>query len=212
MSIALDNSVVVNIGTGTATTSFTTSGTNPIMFVGLEIGILDAITAISYNGVAMTLINSVSDTPNGVQTLLYYVLGYTVGTNNISITMTGAQGANGCAVSYNGAKQTGQPDASQTGGPTSTSSFSISKSSVANNCWAVMIAGSNGGTFTAGAGTTLRKAVNGACGMYDNNGPITPAGSVTLTATIGGGATSTSGVLATFAPAPTNSGNFLMFF
>lgn len=194
MAIAFDNSATAgaNPTSGSAFSfSYTTSGSNRILFVGIaSLFGGDNVTAVTYGGAAMTLISkSAINGFGGSQQYLYYLINPASGANNVSISVpSGNELAVGVA-SYTGALQSGQPDASATNTATSSSTASVSVTTIANNAWVMAFICNTGSLVTAGSGTTVRS--NGTpsstipVGVVDNNTAKTPAGSVTLNVTAG---------------------------
>lgn len=190
MAIAFDaQSSQSNTGSS-ITISHTTSGSDRLLVVyifGATGGY--SVSAITYNGVAMT---SLGSNTTDARFKCYYLIAPASGTNNISITLSASMVYVVAAVSYTGVKQTGFPDNSSLAGTTASgTSSSKSLTPVANNCW--MIAGchiqansgSTSGQPTAGASTTRRVQINNVTNVYgiaalDNNAPINPAASTTL--------------------------------
>jgi hypothetical protein len=190
-----------NGGSGNFSGSYTCgSGANRILFVGVvgQIGV-NTITAITYNGVAMTLI----DAPHGTGLrfgAFYYLINPASGANTLSITQSGGDYLIPIAADYSGAKQSGQPDAfATTTDANSNPSFTQNITTVADNCWTIMFTSSNSLGFTAGSGSTSRASGNfGVSNIFDSNAAITPAGATSMTYT--GGAGTSDVTIASFSP------------
>lgn len=184
------------------TLAHTNTGANQIGFCGVGIGDAnDWITGITWNGVAMTRINTqvIGGAANN-RGYLYYIIAPTTG--NIVITSSNSVNIRACATSYTGAKQTGQPDAQGTTSTGSTNTISSVLTSVANNSWHVSFANDDQGTLAASTGTTSRTVTSPASSrMGDNNAAITPAGSNTMIWTDTGAGAGMAVCGATFAPA-----------
>ncbi len=140
MAIAFDTSSKKTVTTtGTSITwSHTCTGSNLILIASVmwRANAAETLTGITYNGVAMTSISDVSGgTSSHVST--YYLINPTTGANNIVATWSAAPyNMTGIGASYTGAKQTGQPDSSNTGTGTGTT-LTIATTVVASNCWTV---------------------------------------------------------------------------
>lgn len=181
MAIAFDSSSFGNSNSATSITfSHTCSGLNRILFVGVSTVSARTISSVTYNGIAMTNINR----SGGSQVVaLYYLIGPATGTNNIVVTIDSTSFIYADSVSYTGVAQSGQPDAQNTSASTNTTR-TTSVTTVADNCWAVLIArGVSDGDTNAGTGSTERVASTGYIQMYDSNGPKTPAGSYSMSTT-----------------------------
>jgi hypothetical protein len=179
-SIALD--VASNSGAKNNISSYswshTCTGTNLLLAVGdsHRTGTSDyAVTGITYNSVAMSYIRT--DLINGRRSTIYYLIAPATGSNTVAVTYaylntTGVGGA----VSYTGAKQSGQPDANN-GATASTGDPSVSVTTVANNCWVFSCVSS---VYALTCDNTQRwNVANGKAGS-DTNGPKTPAGAKTM--------------------------------
>lgn len=201
MAIALDAATdggLVNPGTS-LTFSHTTSGSNRILFVAAFGPSTDILTGATYNGVSMTLIDKTA-VGGDLYIYLWYLIAPATGANNVVISASGSAQIQGGAISYTGAKQTGQPDASNKSNTDTTGTPTISVTTVADNSWAVLaLRPSVGGTPTAGAGSTMRVAPTDGFAMADSNAAITPAGSYSMTINVTGSAGNAM-VIASFAP------------
>lgn len=158
----------------------------------------DLISSVTYNGVAMTLAAKVQGTTainTSIWNYLYYLHSPATGAHNLVITGSGPTTLGGMLADYSGVNASGQPDATATNTNTS-NSITSSVTTVADNSWAVMSYLSNAftGSNTAGTGATLRIST-ALSGIYDSGGPITPAGSYSMTvnATNGGDETTVIG-------------------
>lgn len=134
---------------------------------------------------------------------LFYLVGPTTGSNNVVITADQTQYIAGNALSYTGAKQTGQPD-NQGTATASVGVTTITKAitTVADNSWLMAFGRIDSGTILVGAATTSRVSAETNGAMFaDGNAAITPAGSSALTYTIPITANAAM-ITASFAPAP----------
>jgi len=217
MAIAFDAftaGALVNPGSS-VTISHTCTGSNRILFVGAIVR-TNSISGVTYNSVAMTQIGSPVTNVND-KISLWYLIAPATGSNNVVITQTGSSVINGCAISYTGAKQSGQPDAYTDTAQASAANQDGTVTTVADNSWAVMYAyDATTGSSSAGTGTTLRGTSTGGANtqFYDGNGPKTPAGSYTLNFVASGSPTAEAlaNKIASFAPVSTaTNSNFLAF-
>lgn len=200
MAIALDAVTDQAQATGsTYSFSHTCTGSDRILWVGIFGDTTDTLTGITYNGVAMTVAQKVGMGFGDRWIYLYYLVNPATGSNTVSATFSASTAAKAVAVSYTGAKQTGQPDNSNNWTDLFVSSISHSITTVADNCWMVFIAKTNGaGTPSAGTGSTSRGGSN-SFAFFDSNGPITPAGSYSMACSVGGSAVWGS-CMASFSP------------
>lgn len=199
MAIALGNVTDGAQATG-ATYTLSHNSNGDILWVGLFGDTSDTLTSITYNGVAMTLVQKLGVGFGDRWIYLYYLLNPASGANNLVINFSGSTAAKAICVSYTGAKQSGQPDASNSWNDAFVASISHSVTTTADNCWMIFIAKTNGaGTPSAGTGSTSRGGSN-SFALFDSNGPITPAGAYSMDCSVGGSAVWAS-AMASFAPA-----------
>lgn len=97
--------------------------------------ITDRVTGVTYNGVAMTrkvIVNAAQQT-----VYLYFLSNPATGANTLAVTSSAANQLGGKSFSYTGASTT-QVDSSNSGtSPATGSTFSISTTVVASNCWVI---------------------------------------------------------------------------
>lgn len=214
MTIAFDNGTDI-FSSGIVDLSHTVSGTSRIIFLGICFSGGGTPQATpTYAGVNMTLIGS--QAVGGNNLYLYYLLSPTLGTNNLEVNGIGQGNFGMHGISYTGVKQSGQPDATtSSANGFNSNSYSLTTTTVADNCWITMLAmGASGSNNAMNAGTnfTTRATGNDTRGlMGDTNGVVHPAGSITMGVSTGGTAQNIGGISASFAPslaAPAN-GAFL---
>lgn len=192
------------------TVTHTITGSNTILFGSTwdESGLASDATTGTYNSVSMTSANT-SYQSGEYGTTVLYLTAPTTGSNTLSITRTATgSGYDIAGISYSGAKQTGQPDATSSTRDTATTSVTT----IADNCWVSIFIASNGFPVTASSGFTVRvnmlpSAGQSGRGIVGDTGPKTPAGSVSMTSA---GASNYGTVMVSFSPAvsTTNSGMF----
>lgn len=192
MAIALD---ATSDAAGAASWSHTCSGTDRILFVQ-AFSLSDAVSAVTYNGTSMTLVNKTSFPGSGRQgTYLYYLIAPSTGSNTIAVT--GGTGVGG--VSYTGAKQTGQPDSSAVANNGAATSITLTTTVVASGCWLVCAVADGAGGETAGAGTTIRQTDGNGLVLADSNASV---GTGSQSLIVNFSSTVNAGVIASFAPVP----------
>lgn len=184
MAIAFDAATSATQVSGSSLTfaHANSAGSNRIMFGGDTDGGAATLTSITYNGSAFTAISNVQ-IPLDRNIYLRYLIAPASGTNNVVVTLSGSTTDwVGGVSSYTGAKQTGQPDASNSGTGSAVTTLAVSVTTVADNCWLVALGGySNGSTASAGANTTERIDPGNSFWVGDSNGAQTPAGSYSQT-------------------------------
>lgn len=207
-AIAFDNSTQGLVGSASSLTfAHTVSGANRILFVAATVNTGATVSGVTYNGTALTLIDTKAEA-SGPTTYLYYLIAPAAGTNNVVISASASTNIIGTASSYTGAAQTGQPDASTVhAGAVPVTAYSKSLTTIADNSWVVSTTRTgNGHAQTADAGTTIREQPEttylGGGSFWDSGGPVTPAGSKALGVTVGAAENFLGAIMASFAPAP----------
>ena len=216
MAIALDSSTHYQYTpydtTVTYTYAHTVSGSNRILWVGACTHTTKTITGVTYNGVSMT---KATDKTSGAYISLWYLIAPDTGTNNVVVTTDGGIGRfNSDCASYTGVKQSAQPDATNTGGPTNTSSYSQALTTVANNSWSIAnIIGEAAASLTAGTNTAilfnLEATAFGNGLIHSGTDLATGSNPLAVTST----AQNQYSIIASFAPATAaaNNSTFLAF-
>lgn len=192
MAIALDaTSGVTYVATGTsASLSHTCSGSDRVLFVGVVGQITtDIITSVTYNGVAMTLVDKIL-CPSDRYIYLYYLIAPATGAHNITVTASSSTDLAFGGVSYTGADQTSPIDGSGKSTASTTTSITSTITTAVNNDWIISFFRNDGSAMSAGTSTTSRGLTTGA-GQFarnmDSNGTRS-AGSNSLQATSGSNA------------------------
>jgi hypothetical protein len=166
---------------GSSTWSHTCSGSNRILFV-LTRG---AVTAVTYAGVALTQIGSLTITPVGDPLKVWRLYAPATGANTVALT---GGDTDAYSVSYTGAAQSGTQVVTTNLSSSSATSLTTSITTVDDNSWVLVSEAGYafGSAPSAGTGLTLRgsgTSSNIPC-LFDSNGPQTPAGSFSGTTTI----------------------------
>lgn len=172
-AIAFDATANATGGSGSISFSHTVTGTDPflVVFPWGPITDVSGVTAVTYNSVAMTLLNK--DGVNDINRWLYsYIkMAPSTGANTVAITAVGSDATYGVAVSYSGVAQTGQPDANNMTKASAVTSVATSVTVVASNCW-IVAAGNNEVTAQDSMTGTFRsyyEGTNAARQVKDSN-------------------------------------------
>lgn len=188
MAVAYDATSTSSVNPATSLTfAHTCSGSNRILFVTTITNTGTGVSGVTYNGVALTLLDSRADAGGNVPEL-WYLIAPATGSNNIVITVSGSNAIAGAAASYTGVKQSAP---SVFGNNRADSATSVSKSltSTTDNSW--MICGFTNNfaatSWTAGTNTTIRSGSQWT-GCGDRNALTSPAGSETLAVNLGSSA------------------------
>ncbi len=163
----------------------TVTGANTLMTLNGSLATGNAITinSFTYNSVTATIAKNVTaNGANNVTSAVAVLVAPTTGSNTAVQTNSGTTTGPGSqiggeSVSYTGCKQTGQPDSSgsnatNSGSPTT---YTISTTVVAANCWLSGNATENGGDIAGGspgAGTTYRGSSQFNMQAADSNGTV----------------------------------------
>lgn len=207
-AIAFDNAAKVANGSSVSSLSgaYTVTGSNPIIFASCwgAVG-SPSVTGITYNSVSMTKVAD-ENIPADRGYSVFILPSPATGSNTLIASGSSLFILDGA--SYSGAKQTSQPDAFNTGSWSSANSFTSTVTTIANNCWMiVMFKTSSGNAPSNGTGTTVRLN-DGNGGIADSGGGVSPGSNslvVNFTVADQGGY-----VITSFAPvvAAVNSGFF----
>lgn len=216
MAIAFDSTTTSSLWSSVTSITFahTCTGSDRMLFVATANNTGANITGVTYNGVAMTQISTINNSAPS-KMYFWYLIAPASGSNNVVVTASGTCSIIAKSVSYTGVKQSGQPDATVTNWPTTTTSWSQSVTTVADNCWIVMSwMWKNGSTVTAGANTFIRSSIEVLLAwlfLADTNALQTPAWSKTLNVT--SASQEFTGIMASFSPSVTSTTNssFLAF-
>lgn len=205
MAIARDNSTTVSGNGSPFTTSFTCSGENRLLVVGVMEGVGELnVTSMTYNGDSLTKIgDSLVDGDRYVS--LYVLIAPDTGANNLVVNYNNSF-LRLFISSYTGVKQTSQPevyDEEVSSGVTTSYSDTITTTS--DNNWLVSAVKTRYGTISASTGASLVTGLGNQMALFDSNEAKSPSGSYTMnysTTIIG----SWASVVMAIAPAVTSTG------
>jgi len=184
MAIAFDASTQGSTGGSPHSYSHTCTGTDRILYVHIFlVGGARTISAISYNSVAMTLVDSRINAGADSTAFLYRLVNPDSGSNTVSITFSATFGVS-VATSYTGAKQSGGVFVSGTGIGNPTVTIDITPNSADN--WIVMACGADDQAPTAANSSFLRQVgANVAITAFDTNGGVSALTTMGATSNIG---------------------------
>lgn len=174
MAIAFDASVYgsfVNPSTS-LTWSHTVTGTDPVLFVGVQSDFSDNITGATYNAVAMTLVGKGAGTSDR-WAYLFVLPAAATGAHNVVVSGSSAY-ITGYSSSYTGGHQTTPIDSFSVTTTGSADPLTGTTTVVAANCWLIGTGRSVVSPVAAGASTTARAQETdfNSGGMYDSNGTV----------------------------------------
>ena len=213
MAIAFDasNQGARNVSaTGSITWNHTCTGANLILLVGVTCT-GDNVTGVTYNGVAMTLIDKTASVA-GDFNYLYALQAPATGSNAVVVSLTGTHFLAALSASYTGVNQSVTLDSHTPANTTTATPWSMSTTVVAANCWLVSYNEfTNSSTTTAGSGTTQRQIGNTGQdrNLFDSNGTVS-TGSQTLNYVFNGGSQAVGGIIASLAPAAVTATSHLL--
>jgi hypothetical protein len=190
MAIGYDAISNSGVQTGSSGYSWNHTCTGNTGFLAVDIGVLSAlntVTALTYNGVALTFIGA-QNALSGVGRLEQWGLANPPqGTFSISVTLSGAVTSAGVAVSYTGVNQLTPTEAfnSATGTNGTPANATVNVTTVADQDWVHAACVSNDTTITANQ--TARNNVTGAAGSVANEdtGPVSPPAATTVSYAVG---------------------------
>lgn len=175
----------IGVGTSTVTDSFTNTAGNFIAFLiqNNSTSTLDTINSVTYGGMAATQVGTRQSAASGQATYGFILMNPPTGANNIITAYTEIGVGNTIsveAVSWSGTSLTGQPDAQNGSASGSGTSVTPSITTIADNCWAIVMFSKFNGTSTPTVtnGLTARTSIpGGAQGqIFDSNASVSPAG------------------------------------
>jgi len=209
MAIAFDaatNGGIVNPGTSLSW-SHTCTGVDRLLLVGIISDVAtDAISGVTYNGVAMTkLITAPSDGAGFPRyEYLFGLLAPATGANTVLVSASGSVLIAALSSSYTGVLQSGLPDSSNTNSNASASSLTVSTTVVASGCWLAAYLRAAPGPAIAGTGTTDRVDDASTQLFGDSNGTVgTGSQSLQVTQSSAG---AINGLIVSIAPSSGASG------
>lgn len=166
--------------------SHTCTGANRYLIVGISMLSVggSSVSSITYNGVALSLIDARASVSGAVRAELWGLVAPATGSNTIVVTLSTSLDSIGGAVSSTGVHQSspleGAADASATN--VGAADATVNVVTVADNDWCVDVVATSDTAITVGAGQTSRNNVTGTLGSgaMSTEGPKTPAGTVTM--------------------------------
>lgn len=184
MAIAFDASSSGSVNSTSLTVSHTCSGSERILFACITTytNNSDAVTGVTYNGVAMTRVPTDGyQAMSGNAVYLYYLVAPSAGTFDMVISVASSRLIKTVNASFTGVEQVNPIDASTKGTQATATTTTATITTTTNNCWLIASMSNEGSAYAAGANTTIRVAESDI--ECDSNGPKTPAGSHSLIAT-----------------------------
>jgi hypothetical protein len=206
-----------NGGGGTLTFNHTCTGSDRFLvvsFTGDVGGGSDDISAVTFNGDALTFIGKRIDATIARMGYCYGMVAPDAGTFSVSISTSGSHFLTGGATSYTGVLQTGQPEVTQTFFSDADADSSVTNAITPATADSWVILSTHGYDFsnnppTAGAGATRRTydPSFGLWGLMDSNGPQ-PASSYSMTWTYAATGGDMGSIMFSLAPAGGGGGGF----
>lgn len=200
--------------------SHTCAGTDRYLKVAIGmLSLAQTVSGITYNGVALVFLGAQSSVSGAARIELWGLVAPATGSNTIAVTLTGAVNSGGVAASYTGVHQTFSTESLNSAQATNVGAAdaTVDVTTVADNDWVIDGVVTDDTSITVGAGQTSRNNISGTVGSVadSDEGPKTPAGSVTMSwSGIGAAATWAIAAVALRPTAASNgvNSNFLMFF
>ncbi len=199
MAIAF-NSQGGNFNPGPTTSdsfSFTNTAGNLLVYFGhTNSASGDVLTAVTYNGAALTKVTSHTTGTADQYISVWYLKSPATGSNTLAVTTSVATDIGSGCLTYTGCDTSSQPDSFSSGG--STGNLDLTTTVVSTGSWLVS-ASRNGssGPMGAGAGTTIRTTGALLFDAGDSNGTVgTGAQTMSWTA----GSNTSGGVIVSIAP------------
>jgi hypothetical protein len=192
MAIAHGSATDLGNTSGTSLTAAYNCGAGSDRFLVVAVigdtgGGVEDVTGVTYNGVAMTLADKISDTAIARFGYLYTLMNPASGTNNVVVSASSGHFLAAGAAHWTGVSQTGQPEVFNKTFSDNDGDFSLTTAITPNtaNSWVILGSfgydGSGATPPLAGTGSTRRtyEAAFGLWGIFDSNGPQ-PASSYSM--------------------------------
>jgi hypothetical protein len=138
------------------------------------------ITGITYNSVALTLLDSQKNGTDGEYVTLWYLNNPASGTNSIVMTASSSTFIQGRSASYNGVNQSTAIDTSAKNQANSVTTISVTPTSTVDYTWASTVVRSNGGSITNS--TNYYGLDDNSIELGDSRTSLGTSGSKTITA------------------------------
>lgn len=217
MSILFDTAVDGGSfsGSGPSLLSYThtCTGSNLILWVGIYYRVTSSTITVTYNGLSMT--QATSNSSGTEFTALFYLANAPSGSHSVVVNSTASiTSGQAVSVSYTGSNISPTiVSHTNSGTLTNPATFTDTLTTTKNNSWALMFIRATAGTFVAGTGTTSRISAGADTQFLDTNGPVTPAGSVSLNVNTASPSDTyiIQDCMSSFDPVSLSNGNFLMF-
>jgi hypothetical protein len=184
--IAFDASSSTTATTNSFSWTHPVSGNQCILLVGISIANTGLqVNSVTYNGAPLSRISFASNAGNA-RVEIWYLVAPTLGSNTVSVTLSGATDAVAGAFSFSGVDQTNPFD----GVPgyifdARNNPASVSITTVTNNAWVIDTLAANFIATVGGGQAEQWNISNGITGAGSTKGPIAPAGTTTMSWTVG---------------------------
>ncbi len=132
----------------------TSSGSNRILIVGINVSNLAVISSVTYNGDPMTMINQ-QDNGDSAHASLWYLVNPDTGTHPVRLSLTLATAVTAGAISFTGVDQTNPIDA-QNGATGTSNTPAVTLTTTTDETWVVDVVGTQNGPMTPGVGQAER--------------------------------------------------------
>ena len=197
-AIAVDATAEKDYEATAASTSWSHTCTGSNLILVVHMGTYDAnigertVSSITYDSVALTLAET-ADVGSGERCETWYLINPSTGANTIAVTMGGTCTVIwGSSISFTGADQSTQPDASNSGTPTAVDPGTLTITTANDNAYVTSVGQTVSATISAIGGDQTGIHYYNAAGLpsfivSSYSGPKTPAGAVSHTYTSGGG-------------------------
>lgn len=182
MAIAFDSATVGGLTVGLSHTYSHTvgAGSGRFLFIWTLINTSDALTSVTFNSVAASLICKAQE-PSGRWNYLHGLAAPDSGAHNVVCTASSTDLVLSSCASYDGCTTSTNNSATTTA--TSATSLTANITTLVDNSWAIAVFRADSGGIHTGTGLTSRATSGiGTFILGDGNGPVTPAGSTSLQA------------------------------
>lgn len=190
MAIAFDAAATGGAASASSVTfSHTCTGSDLLLLVGVHLYNVNGatISSVTYNGIALTLVDSAANSNRRVS--LYRLVAPATGANDVVITLSGTEfEVNGGSMSFTGVDQT-TPLGTAVAANGNSTTPTVDVSAATNDVVAAVLAIEHSGTLSVGAGQTSRYSAVGGGGWNKYAGSTEPGATTTTMSwsdTVGG--------------------------
>lgn len=201
MAIARDSILAEQVRSSGSTFSYNfTNVAGNYLVIGVVVEFNDNVS-VSYAGIPMIRISQILATAGGRDLVLYGLANPAIGTNSVNALGMNAAGnfSRFFTASYSGVSLNNNPEVFAYGRAVAVTTLAQAVTTLSDNDWLIGFATNENGTIAVGSNTSFVTNTT-SYGLIDTNGPMTPAGSYSMTINGAAGANASAIIVAAFKP------------